>query len=626
MIASLRSMSAKRLGGLLVLALIFLIPAFVNGDVLKLQEYEYVLSFVLVCIGLNVVTGFAGLLSLGPTALFGIGGYAAVIVANDYPGVGLLGMCVVGTVAAGLAGLIIAIPTLRISGFYLAISTLFVALLVPAVANNLSLTGTDVGISLLANPNFSFSISGTGLYELIAVIVALTIGLSWLLLHSRIGHRFLTMSSSEELAASLGMPTYRIKILAFVLSSLPAGLGGALYVYSQGFFSPGSVTQQITIYLLAGCVVGGFGTIYGPVVGGCLLIGLSQSLGSVSKYQGVIFGLILIFFAVAFPVGIVGLLTGRGRKDAQWWHSARGMWNRFLVWVEESSAPRSFAQRETRTATTEAAAASAATDPDTLLIEGAEKSFGGVRAVAGVNLSISPGTVHGLIGSNGSGKTTLLNLISGFYRMDAGTVTFGGQTLSHLSAPEIARAGIARTFQTPLLVRSSTVLANVTSAAEQAIHAGGFASMFRLPAARRADRAAREVALDALMSAGLRDVADVRVGELPHGLQRLVEIARCIALRPKVLMLDEPGAGLSAREIVALRSLITEVAGAGVGVLLIEHNVPLVLELADEVTVLHQGTVIAHGEPSYVGSHPEVVQSFLGRSQATFSASTGEQS
>jgi ABC-type branched-subunit amino acid transport system ATPase component len=249
-----------------------------------------------------------------------------------------------------------------------------------------------------------------------------------------------------------------------------------------------------------------------------------------------------------------------------------------------------------------------------LQVSNVRRHFGGVRAVDGVDLELKRGSVHALVGPNGSGKTTLLNLISGFYRIHGGTVTLGDDDLHSKSSHNIARLGVARTFQTPKLIDNETALMNVVLAADRYATGSLVGSVLRTPHAVKVDREIRAIAYEALDQLGLGDQWDRPAGLLPHGTQRLLEIARAMTLRPRFLLLDEPAAGLSAGEVGALADAVRAVAESGVGVLIVEHNLPVVFGLADKVTVMHQGKVVSEGTPAQVSADPEVVRIYIGRS------------
>jgi branched-chain amino acid transport system permease protein len=591
---------AVRLAAVTALAALFyLAPQIGGGKAFQLGEYEVVISFVMVAVALNLAVGYAGQFLLGITAVFACGAYGAALAAKHHPaGVGLVVMCLIGLGVGAAGGLIIGLPSLRIGGFYLALVSLFATLAVPQVAQQWGFTGGESGIPLFAVLGFQPEIAGEKLYVILATATVLLTLLSWAIVHSRVGHRLVLLGTSEQLAEMLGVSTFRTKLLTILLSSSIAGAAGGVYVYSQQFFAPTSTSAGLAILLIAAIVIGGMGTITGPLVGGAIVLGINQFFTAFQTYNGFVFGGLLLVFAIFLPNG----LLERVRTGASWFtsrHVARPGTHRV--------APNDAARAAIR------AWASWPPDdrPGSLEVVGARRSFGGVLAVNDVDLTLGTGMVHGLIGSNGSGKTTLLNLICGFYRLDAGVVRLDGVVLA--ARPHVAtRRGIARTFQTPKLMPQATVLENVVPAAELKIPVSGPESVLRLPRGLRADRAARHRALAALEVLGLQELQDEPADRLPHGTRRMVELARAIAMTPKYLLLDEPAAGLSESELELLVATIRYLTEIGVGVLLIEHNVPTVLEIAREVTVLHQGSRIFHGPPADLVADAGVAEAFLG--------------
>jgi ABC-type branched-subunit amino acid transport system ATPase component/ABC-type branched-subunit amino acid transport system permease subunit len=597
---------AKAAGAAVLACVVAVLPALTSSSEYRLTQYEYILALVILAVSLNTITGFAGQLALGPSAVFAVSGYATAVIANHFPAqVGLVLMCVIGCAAGALTGIVIGLPSLRVGGFYLAMVTLFAALAVPVVAGQMQLTGGPSGISLIANLDFNRYLNGWLLYEVcVGVTIAVTVA-SAAVLYSRVGRRFATLRTSEELASSVGVSPYRTKLLAFVLGSAFGGLAGSLYVYSQQFMSPDSATTTTSIYVVAACVVGGLGTVMGPVVGGLLVFGLNQFLGGFTKYQGMVFGLLLLLFVIGAPDGIVGTV-GRARSrllpslappvgDAQP--------------ASPATVPR--VADAARPAESPAAGGGPGEGAGRLVVSGATRAFGQVVAVDSVDLAVRPGTVHGLVGSNGSGKTTTLNLICGYTRLDSGRVELEGTRLDGRPAHEIARYGVARTFQTPKLVEGFTVLENLLPAVDPAAGRMDVASALRLPAGRRWEKAARARAREVLEVTGIPEWEGHLAERLPHGTRRVVEVARALLLRPRFVLLDEPAAGASPHELEMLAGAIRAAAQQGVGVLLVEHNIPFVLDLAEELTVLHQGRRLASGPPSILRD-PAIASVFLG--------------
>jgi branched-chain amino acid transport system ATP-binding protein/branched-chain amino acid transport system permease protein len=598
----------------LAIAVALLLPSFTSGDAFQLQQYEYVIVLVLLSVSVNVITGFAGQLSLSSSAVFMIAGYVVAILVNDHPTVvGLWLGSLIGIAVGVVIGAVLALPALRVGGFYLAMITLFVALLVPVVTANLSITGGQSGISLISNSDFNQPYAGLSLYYIFVGLAVVCILVSAIVLHSRLGRRFVLLRTSEELAGSVGVARHWTKIVAFMIGSGIAGLAGAMYVYSQQLMDPQSMTAQTAFYLVAACVIGGLGRIVGPVIGGLLVFGVEVLLTSLDSFQGLIFGAALGLFVIAAPDGIVGL--------------ASTLLARYLPWLGRASsgsaggdgaghgtpAAKRAPAGSDLAATAPGRGPTAPGDPpgETLQLKGVGRRFGGVSAVDDVDLTLEPGTVHGLVGSNGSGKTTILNLICGYYSVHAGEITLGTHSMGRWAPYRVARHGIARTFQTPKLVPGESVIDNVLPAAEAAARSSNLASVLRLPPARRARARAYAEATTIIEELGLTRWRDMPAEDLPHGTQRLTEIARALALRPRFLLLDEPAAGLSQGEVGTLGAVIRHAADNGIGVLLIEHNIPFVLEIADQLTVMDRGRRLASGPPSILQDR-SIAAVFLG--------------
>lgn len=571
-----------------------LYPVVLGADQFRLSQLEYVAALIIVAIGLNIVLGYAGQLFLGPSAVFGIAAYAVAYAAVHQPWLGSLWwMLVVGALAGVVAGLVLGAPALRFGGFYLGMTTLYVATVLPVLVQKVPALGGISGLSLIADLNFQQSISGLLLYEIALLIVAIVIGFSWLLWHSAVGRRFALLATSEELSQSLGISTYRTKLLAFVIGSAVIGVGGGLYVHTQQFVTSDSAPAQMSILLLAACVVGGVGRQSGPVVGGVIVFGFSALVPGLQKYEEVAFGILIILVMILRPGGIVGFARPR------------------------MILPPPPADGTDTAAQARKAAMPAKTYPRQQL-RGALQAhrlvqrFGPVIAVDRVDVNVAAGRAHGLVGPNGSGKTTTLNLLSGFLRSSEGSVIVGETRLKRGRAHLAARAGLSRTFQTPKLVVGATVHVNLLMAADQVVPPKGFSSVFRLPAGRRREAEVNALADRAAAELGLVPVLHSIAGTLSHGTQRLVELARARLLAGAVVLLDEPAAGLSPAEVEVVKRSVKEMKAAGSGVLIVEHNLPVVFDLTDEVTVLDRGTVLFHGTPEQVVADPEVARIYAG--------------
>ena len=617
---------ARPLGGSVIVAAALLIPLLRHTHSFTLTLYDGIAAMIVVVVGLNIAMGMAGQFLLGIVAVFAVAGYATAWTVAHHPGTAnLFVMCCIGAVSGALGGLVIGLPALRVGEFYLALVSLFAAIVVPSVAGEWSTLGGTGGMTLITlNP----SLHGMTLYATFVGIVLLLSLFAWSLQRSTVGRRFATLAASEQLAEGLGISGYRTKLLGSVLGSLVAGIAGAMYVYSQLYFGPTSGGfgggANLATLLLAALVIGGTGTIAGPVIGGILILGLNQFLNGFKDWTGVVFGGLLVIFSVFVPQGITAELQRvADQLGIGWVPRSRSH--------SPSTAPSGVRQGDTEPAivhtsvgdrttevlpsassTQQAGAGIAGTESAPLEVVGVSRAFGGVQAVDQVDLTVGPGSIHGLIGSNGSGKTTLLNLICGYYRVDSGEIRIGGLRLTGRSPHVISRLGVARTFQTPKLIPGKSVVENVMPAAERDLAVTGPESVFRLPRGIKAARQSREGAMAALERVGVGQFADQPAGVLPHGTRRLVEVARAVALKPRYFLVDEPAAGLSPAEADQVVEALTWIAAEGVGVLLIEHNVPLVLAIADQVTVMHQGSRLFLGTPNELKADQQVAGAFLG--------------
>jgi ABC-type branched-subunit amino acid transport system ATPase component/ABC-type branched-subunit amino acid transport system permease subunit len=604
---------------LVLIIVLYVVPQIGGSSSFRMGEYEEVLSFLIIAVALNIAMGYGGQYILGITAVFAVGAYGAILAAKYHPhGVGLVVMCIIGGVVGAVGGLIIGLPALRVGGFYLALVSLFAALAIPTVAQQWGVVGADTGIPLYAVIGFAPEITGEELYIIVVSLVLLSTLFSWALVHSRVGHKFVALHTSQQLATSIGIRAYRTQLLAILVSSVMAGIAGGIYVYTQQFFAPGSSSVQFAVLLLAGMTIGGMGTITGPLIGSIIILGINQFFTSFQQYNGIVFGVLLLLFAVFLPNGLMARLNVVSERLGINVPRTRSLTSGPAVaaTVAEAEVPRPTAA----TAVTSKPAARlpawppviGAGDSSPLVVEGVKRTFGGVTAVDDMDLTLTRGQIHGLIGSNGSGKTTLLNLISRFYSLDAGQIRIGSSRLDNQPRHAVARAGVARTFQSPKLMLRESALENVIPAVELRVRCTGPESVLRLPRGIRTNRQARTEALEILEALGLHHVIYKEASALPHGTRRLVEMARAIALRPSFVLLDEPAAGLSPVELDLVAEVCQNLARSGVGVLLIEHNVPMVLSIADTVTCLHQGRRLFQGTPAELRADATVASVFLG--------------
>jgi branched-chain amino acid transport system ATP-binding protein/branched-chain amino acid transport system permease protein len=544
--------------------------------------------FVVVACGLNVLAGFTGQISLGHAGLYAIGAYTAALAATRL-GLQLASALPLAAVVTALVGAALALAALRLSGPYLAMVTIAFGIIVEgALVEWVALTGGPGGIFDIPRPALLGRPLALGrYYHVVALAAALSIVLTANLARAPWGRALLAVKGSELAAESLGLSAYRVRTAAFTLSAAFAGAGGGLFAFLNGYLSPDSFTLQTSILFLLIVLFGGLGTLAGPLVGAAVLVLLPELIGGFVDYRLVLYGSLLLLSVYFLPRGVVGALaTSAGRP---------------------TSRPGDDEGTATVRPAGPAEAGAAAPGPVVLRLDGVSKVYGGVVAVADVTLEVRAGTIHSLIGPNGAGKTTVVNLISGFAVPDRGRIALGGASIAAMTAPRIARRGLVRTFQTPQLFEELSALDNVRVGA--AGHRLGSLALALAGAGRGAADAPAAASLDAVGLAGHRDVL---AGALPFGHRRRLEIARALAAGARVLVLDEPAAGLAPAEIDALAALLVRLRGDGVTIVLVEHHVDLVMTISDRVTVLDAGRVIADGAPGVVQRDPAVVTAYLG--------------
>lgn len=564
-----------------------------------LQKFQMVGILIIAVQGLNLMAGYAGQISLGHAGLFAVGAYTAAKLALSL-GWSFLGGFAGAVLMTILVGLLLGVPALRVRHHYLAIVTIGFGIMVEKLANEGgALTGGFAGLTGIPGVLlFGRELDAAGTYY---VILALAVVLTWGIANmasSRVGRAFLALREGEVAAESLGISEYRYKLLAFVLGSLGAGMAGALYAHVFRYVSPESFTFNVSVEMLVMLLVGGMGTVAGPILGVGLTQALPELIAGLDAYRLIVYGSILILAVIFLPGGLVSLVPRRWRE-------------RHELQPDEMSLQRLEEQAVELLRRT-----SGSVDVPALEVRGLTKHFGGVKALDDVSLQVQEGTIHALIGPNGSGKTTCLHTISGIYRPSGGAVFLRGHEITGHKAYQLAGLGLARTFQRSQVFPRLTVLENVLVGQHHWRRTGLVQAALGLPAVRREEHEARGFALGLLSLVGLADRAYQEAGSLPHGLQRMLEIARALAVRPAVLLLDEPAAGLTEAEVEDLDRLLRRIKELGITILLIEHDMRLVMKISDTVTVLDSGQVICSGSPEAVQSDPRVLSAYLGDTAA----------
>jgi ABC-type branched-subunit amino acid transport system ATPase component/ABC-type branched-subunit amino acid transport system permease subunit len=556
---------------------------------LLLQEryHHRVLTLVFLWAGMglswNIISGYAGQISFGHQVFFGIGAYVTVLLVVKAGLTPWIGMAV-AVVAAVLAAVLIGLPTFRLAGIYFGLATLAYPLIFRIVMDWLGYQ--EVAVPMVRDrPGWFMQFTEPRSFDLLALaVLAATLVLSRVIETSRLGYRLRAVKENEQAAEAMGVDAFRSKMAAYMLSAAPAAVVGAVYVHAILFIvTPEAVFGLLVIsQTLVVSLVGGTGTLWGPLIGAAVMVPVSEVLDStvgdrLPGIQGVVYGAALMLITLYAPEGLYW-------RVRQAWHAraARGA----AVSRGEIAVP----------AEDVAAAGPGATV--LLDVRGVSKSFLGLQALADVSFEVREREILGVIGPNGAGKTTLFNVLNGFLIPDAGDVRLGGEIVTGLRPSALCRRGVGRTFQVVRTFPRLTVLENVMVGAF--VRTGGV-------------EPAREIARAALLQVGLAD----RAGALPAGLTtldlRLMELARCLATSPRLVLLDEPLAGLSGDGVAVMIAVIRGVRARGTTVVIIEHTLQALLRLADRLVVLDQGRRLADGAPETVTREPAVIEAYLGQ-------------
>ena len=543
------------------------------------------------------------LLSLASAGFAAIGAYASAILAVK------LGLPVYLSIPAaallcGAIALLIGLPVLRLTDVYLAICTLgFGEIVRVAIILLPGLTGGSTGANLSTGFAYETMKKTTG--WTLALSLAALCYLFWAASKAKAGRALRAIRENPEAAETMGIDVVGYKNMAFFASALIAGLAGAFYAHSVGSLDNGDFRFNRAVDILGYAVLGGSGAWFGPILGAGFLTalpillrdGLGSSIGflkSFAQLPNIMSGLALLLVIIFAPGGLASAFprsrpsSGRGRRTA---------------------APAS------PVAPADAPPSPAAGGRGTLLLslKGLGRSFGGVEALADLSLELEEGKIYGLIGPNGAGKTTLINLVSGLIAPSSGSIEWLGTDIGGRRAHRTARAGIARTFQNIELFGEMTVLENVVVGHHVRLRSGLIAQWLRLPSQRREEAESRDEAMGSLEKLGLASLAGQDAGKLSYGDQRRVEIARALALEPRLLLLDEPAAGMNEKETSALGDFIVDLKRHGVTMLVVEHHMDLIMGICDEIAVLDFGRKIAQGEPAAVSRDEAVLEAYLGR-------------
>ncbi|MBU3576979.1 ATP-binding cassette domain-containing protein [Polynucleobacter sp. UK-Kesae-W10] len=632
---------------LIAIAALFALPLVIHNPY-YIHLAETILIYTILLFGLDIVVGYVGQVSLGHAALFGIGSYTAGILFFHF-GWPIWATIPASIIVTSIFGGILALPALKVIGPYLAMVTLAFGTIAQILINEMTwLTEGPLGIKLTRPELMGVPMTKAEYFWLVSAFGILALIVIDRFVKSQMGRAFEALRDSPVACDCMGVSVYRFKVIAFVISAGFAGLAGCLYAYSEQYISPNTYNNELAVLFLLGIIMGGRKSRLGAVIGAAIIVLLPKLLDDINLFRIVasIIAIVVVVGAtmalskkvttprrVAIPIaGVVGLAAFSFwlNSISDWRLSIFGFMILLVVYYLQNGIvgfAKSFYQSIVGKAKTVRGGDAEAVDDsisfisavgskdagsELLKVDSVLMQFGGLKALNNVDLSIKRGTIHGLIGPNGSGKSTMMNVLTGIYVPTAGNVLYAGQSVVGKTSSDIALSGIARTFQNVQLFGEMTAIQNILVGLHHTFKSNILEIALHLPRYKREEAEAHARAMALLKFVGLDDLANEEARNLPYGKQRLLEIARALALDPELLLLDEPAAGLTAPDIKELLRIIRKIRDNGITFILIEHHMDVVMSVCDTVSVLDFGQKIAEGKPAEVQANEKVIHAYLG--------------